>query len=506
MSPKAHVRNLANMELPILVILFISFFWFIIKPYVQSKSKKLPPGPTGLPIVGSLFELGSKPNQSLAQLAKTHGPLMTLKFGSLTTIIVSSADVAKEILHKHDETFSARIIPGAVAAQPNPEHTLAWVNGDHTWKKKRRFLSTQMFNNQRLDLLQELRHQKMEQLVNHIRSQCDTGSPVDIGRVAFATTLNLISNTIFSIDMVDPEFKTAHEFKELVWTIMETAGVPNLSDYFPVLKWLDLQGVRRRIRPAYLRLHEIFEEQIEMRIQAKAEGMKKKGDFLDVLLDHCEDDGSGFGSDFKPLMVDLFIAGSDTSAITTEWAMAELLRKPEELNKVRQEIIQQIGTERPVKESDINKLPYLQAVVKEAMRLHPAVSLLLPHKAQNDIEVLGYTVPKGTQVLVNAWAIGRDPKSWVRPLEFLPERFIESSVDYKGRDFEYIPFGAGRRICPGLPLAIRMVNLMLASIIQPFNWTLPDGMAPEKLDMEEQFGVSLRKATPLVAIPSMEQK
>ncbi|XP_047261000.1 geraniol 8-hydroxylase-like [Capsicum annuum] len=186
--------------------------------------------------------------------------------------------------------------------------------------------------------------------------------------------------------------------------------------------------------------------------------------------------------------------------------MAELLRKPEELNKVRQEIIQQIGTERPVKESDINKLPYLQAVVKEAMRLHPAVSLLLPHKAQKDIEVLGYTVPKGTQVLVNAWAIGRDPKSWVRPLEFLPERFIESSVDYKGRDFEYIPFGAGRRICPGLPLAIRMVNLMLASIIQPFNWTLPDGMAPEKLDMEEQFGVSLRKATPLVAIPSMEQK
>ncbi|CAN4099801.1 unnamed protein product [Withania somnifera] len=185
--------------------------------------------------------------------------------------------------------------------------------------------------------------------------------------------------------------------------------------------------------------------------------------------------------------------------------MAELLRKPEALNKVRQEIIEQIGTERPVKESDIDKLPYLQAVVKEAMRLHPAVSLLLPHRAQNNIEVLGYTVPKDTQVFVNAWAIGRDPKSWERPLEFLPERFIESSVDYKGRDFEFIPFGAGRRICPGLPLAIRMVNLMLASIIQPFSWKLPDGMAPEKLDMEEQFGVSLRRANPLVAIPSMER-
>ncbi|KAM3308544.1 hypothetical protein P3S67_010288 [Capsicum chacoense] len=159
--------------------------------------------------------------------------------------------------------------------------------------------------------------------------------------------------------------------------------------------------------------------------------------------------------------------------------MAELLRKPEELNKVRQEIIEKIGTERPVKESDIDKLPYLQAIVKETLRLYPAAALLLPHKAQNDIEVLGYTVPKDSQVFVNAWVIGRDPKSWVRPLEFLPERFIESSVNYKGRDFEYIAFGAGRRICPGMPLAIRMVNLMLASIIQPFSWKLPKGMAPE---------------------------
>lgn len=201
----------------------------------------------------------------------------------------------------------------------------------------------------------------------------------------------------------------------------------------------------------------------------------------------------------------MFIAGSDTSASTTEWAMAELLRNPEELNKVRQEIIQQIGIERAVKESDMDKLPYLQAVVKETMRLHPATPLLLPHKAQHDVQVLGFTVPKDSQVLVNAWAIGRDPKSWERPLEFLPGRFMESSVDYKGRDFEFIPFGAGRRICPGMPLAIRMVNLILASIIQPFNWKLPDGMTPEKLDMEEQFGVTLKKAIPLVAIPCMKE-
>ncbi|XP_059299290.1 geraniol 8-hydroxylase-like isoform X2 [Lycium ferocissimum] len=490
------------MELPILLFcISLIFCWFIIKPFLYSKSsRKLPPGPTGLPIIGSLLELGPRPNRSLAELAEIYGPLMTLKLGSVTTIIASSPETAKEILQIHDKTLSARTVPHVVASQPNVEAT--------------KICNTQLFTNQRLDALQELRHQKVEWLVNHIRKlQCDNnndnndnGSPVDIGRVAFATTLNLVSCTIFSIDIVDPEFEKAQEFKDLVWRIMEYSAKPNLADYFPVLKWLDLQGVKRHIRPAYLRLREIFEQLIEKRIEARAAGLKKKGDFLDVLLDQCEDDESGFDrKTIKPLILDLFIAGSDTSSATTEWAMAELLRKPEELNKVRQEIIQQIGTERPVKETDIDKLPYLQAVVKETLRLHPAVPLLLPRKALNDTEMFGYTVPKNSQVFVNAWAIGRNPKYWEKPLEFMPERFLKSSVDYKGRNFEYIPFGAGRRICPGMPLAIRMVNLMLASIIQPFNWKLPKGMEPENLDMEEQFGVTLRKVIPLVAIPSMEE-
>ncbi|KAM3375388.1 Geraniol 8-hydroxylase [Capsicum baccatum] len=495
------------MELSILLFcISLIFCWFFIKLIFNFKSSmKLPPGPAGLPIIGSILELGSRPNRSLAELSKIHGPLMTLKLGSITTIIASSPESAKEILQKHDKTFSARTVPDAVESQPNREATLAWVPPDNMWRNERRICNTQMFTNQRLDSVQELRHQMAERLVNHIRKQCESGSAVDVGRVAFATTLNLMSRTIFSIDMVDQEFEKAQEFKDLVWRIMEGTGKPNLSDYFPVLKWLDLQGVRRRTRPAYLRLHEIFEEQIGKRLEDRRNsGMNKEEmDFLDVLLDQCEDERSGFGRNtIKPLIVDLFIAGSDTSAATTEWAMAELLRNPQELNKVRQEIIEQIGIERPVKESDINKLPYLQAVVKETLRLHPAVPLLLPRKALNNTEIFGYTVPKDSQVLVNAWAIGRDSKSWVRPLEFLPERFIESSVDYKGRDFEYIPFGAGRRICPGMPLAIRLVNLMLASIIQPFNWKLPKGMTPENLDMEEQFGVTLRKAIPLVAVPS----
>lgn len=181
--------------------------------------------------------------------------------------------------------------------------------------------------------------------------------------------------------------------------------------------------------------------------------------------------------------------------------MAELLRNPEVMRKARSEIIRVIGSERAVKESDIDGLPYLQAVVKETLRLHPAAPLLLPYKARNDAEICGYTIPKGANVLVNIWAINRDPKYWNHPLKFYPERFIGSKLDYKGGSFEFIPFGAGRRLCLGLPLATRMVNLMLASMILSFDWKLPQGISPKDLDMQEHFGMTLKKAKPLYAIP-----
>ncbi|XP_052210604.1 geraniol 8-hydroxylase-like [Diospyros lotus] len=498
------------MELYILLIC-ISIFWFFFFNQLlrRSSSKKLPPGPAGVPLIGSLHRLGPRPNQSLADLSKIYGPIMTLKLGSVTTIVASSADAAKAILQTHDHSFSGRPVPASVATQPNPEATIAWVPADNSWRSRRRICATQMFSAQKLDQLQHLRQRKAQELVSHIKRHAVSAAPVDIGRAAFATTLNLISNTIFSIDMVDQDFDSAKEFKDLVWTIMENAGKPNFSDYFPVLRRLDLQGLKRRIRPAYRRLHEIFDEVIEKRLRDRGSDLvnDRKGDFLDALLDQCEEDGSDFNPiTIKPVILDLFIAASDTSAITTEWAMAELLRKPDILERTRNEIIGTIGADHQMQESDMDRLPYLQAVVKETMRLHPAAPLLLPHKARNDVELQGFVVPKNTQVLVNVWAIGRDPKHWEDPSSFSPERFLNSSLDYKGRDFEYIPFGAGRRMCPGMPLAIRMIHLMLASILQSFNWKLPPGTTPEKMDMEEQFGVTLKKAVPVLAIPVIETK
>ena len=198
---------------------------------------------------------------------------------------------------------------------------------------------------------------------------------------------------------------------------------------------------------------------------------------------------------------DLFTAGTETTASTLEWAMAELLHNPKALLESQRELKQIIGEGNLVEESDVARLPYLQAIVKETLRLHPSVPLLLPRKAEVDVELHNFIVPKGAQVLVNAWAISRDPSIWEEPDSFLPKRFLGSEVDIKGRDFGLIPFGAGRRICPGLPLAIRMLHLMLGGLIHSFDWKLEDGVTPERLYMEDKYGLVLHKAQPLRAIP-----
>ena len=199
---------------------------------------------------------------------------------------------------------------------------------------------------------------------------------------------------------------------------------------------------------------------------------------------------------------DLFVAGIDTTSSTVEWAMAELLRNPEKMGKAQDELEQVLGKDGLGQELDISKFPYLQAIMKETFRLHPPAPFLVPHKAETDVEMCGFIVPKNAQILVNVWAMGRDSSIWTNPDLFMPERFLEhDNIDFKGQDFELIPFGAGRRICPGLPLANRMVHLMLACLVHDFNWKLAGEIKPKDMDMSETFGITLHRAKPLRAIP-----
>ena len=200
----------------------------------------------------------------------------------------------------------------------------------------------------------------------------------------------------------------------------------------------------------------------------------------------------------------MFAAGTDTTTSTLEWAMAEVLHNPDILKKVQGELRSIIRPRHKVEEKDLVNLPYLLAVIKETLRLHPPLPFLVPHMAMDSCKMLGYCIPKETQVLVNVWAIGRDPNTWKDPLVFKPERFLEPNmqvVDYKGHHFEFIPFGSGRRICPAVPLASRVLPLALASLLHSFNWVLPGGLNPKHMDMSERMGITLRKSVPLRAIP-----
>ncbi|XP_077235604.1 geraniol 8-hydroxylase-like [Tasmannia lanceolata] len=465
----------------------------------DSGKVKLPPGPVPLPIVGNLFQIGDKPNESLAELAKKYGPLMTLRLGRVLTVVVSSSNMAKEVLQTHDQAFAGRTVPDAVRALNHNKASMVFLPPNSYWRKLRMICTTQIFTTQKLESSQVLRHQKVQQLVAHIGKNCVMGDSVDIGRAAFACTLNMLSNTVFSVDLVDPDSESAQDFKDTVWNIMEEVGKANLSDYFPFLRSIDLQGIRHRTAAVYRKVHVAFDGLIEQRLLSRASSKSPRmNDFLDVLLDHKENDDKFAIND---LLLDLFVGGTDTSSNTLEWAMAELLRKPDAMAKAQSEIMQTISLEQRVEESDIARLPYLQAVVKETLRLHPPAPFLIPHRAESNVDICGFTIPKNTQVLINVWAISRDANIWPNPTTFLPERFLGSQVDFRGQDFELIPFGAGRRICPGLALGSRIVHLMLASLLRSFSWKLPDGTTPEDMDMRDKFGVTIKKAVPLRAIP-----
>ncbi|KAL0923556.1 hypothetical protein M5K25_007618 [Dendrobium thyrsiflorum] len=484
-------------------LLWSAFFTALTILFLRRRSSKdlpLPLGPRPLPVLGNLLELGQNPHRSLARLARTHGPVMSLKIGSIHTIIISSPSFAKEVLKTKEHSISGRQVPDVVQSLGHHEFSIAWSSPNQSWRYLRTLVKTHLFNTQSLDATQLLRRRKIHELVAYVRGK--NGEAVHIALAAFSTVLNLISTTFLSIDMIDLRSESAQELKDLIWGLMEEAGRPNLSDFFPSLAPMDLQGRRRRFRVYYNKLYDFLDKMVENRLTTTAEeGRRTNPDILDVLLQLSQEDNSKLSRRMiECLLLESFAAGSETTSTTLEWAMAELLRRPELMKMAREEIKSVIGFEREIEESDISKLPFLQAVLKETLRLHPPAPLLLPHKVEVSTEINGYLVPKNSQVLVNVWAISRDEGVWKNPNCFVPERFMgEREIDFHGQHFEFIPFGSGRRICPGLSFGVRMVQIMLASLIQSFEWSLPDGIMPKNLDLKEKFGITLTLASPLKA-------
>ncbi|CAM8922591.1 unnamed protein product [Rhodiola kirilowii] len=480
---------------PILCVAIILISSILLgKLTTTSAPNNLPPGPPRLPIIGNLHQLGQTPHRSLHRLAAKYGPIMHLKLGTIPTIVISSPHYAKQLLQTHDHVFSSRYLPDTICALNHENMSVVLLPVCPKWRNLRKAIATEFFSQTRLDESQGIRFKKIQQLVEYVGD--NTGKVLDVGFLAFITMINFISSSLMSVDLADYNSESSLEFRELVTESLRLVGKPNLSDFFPALRFLDLQGLRKESERNQTRIFSIIASFVDQR---ESSGIGSE-DVLDALL-RKQSEYELCSEDIKHLFGDLFVAGSDTSSTTVEWAMTELLRNPDKMKNAQSEIRSQIGNERLVQESDITKLKYVQAVVKETLRLHPPAPFLVPHKTIADVNIDGYTVPVGSQILINVWSMGHDSNIWTNPESFEPERFLNSDMEYKGRNFEFIPFGAGRRICPGLSLAHRIVLVVLASLIHSFDWKLENGMRPEDIDMNDQFGLSVHKLVPLHAIP-----
>jgi cytochrome P450 len=200
------------------------------------------------------------------------------------------------------------------------------------------------------------------------------------------------------------------------------------------------------------------------------------------------------------LLQDMFAAGTDTNFITLDWAMTELIMNPHVMEKAQAEVRSVVGDRRVVQESDLRRLNYMKAVIKEIFRLHPAAPVLVPRESLEDVVIDGYNIPAKTRIYVNVWGMGRDPELWENPETFEPERFMGSGIDFKGQDFELIPFGAGRRICPAITFGIATVEIALAQLLHSFDWKLPPGLEAKDIDNTEAFGISMHRTVPLHVI------
>ncbi|KAJ7971481.1 Cytochrome P450 family protein [Quillaja saponaria] len=484
----------------------------LLRHKILPSNRRRPPGPLGWPIFGNMFQLGTMPHRTLAHLRDKYGPVIWLRIGAIDTMVILSAKTATQFFKNHDQTFAERSITDVMRVRGYDKASLALAPYGSYWRVLRRLVTVDMIASKRVNDTAIVRRRCVDEMLVWIKKEAEKleqGHGIEVARFVFLMSFNLLGNLILSRNLFSPESKEASEFFTTMMSFLQWSGHPNVVDLFPWLRWLDPQGLRSKMERDMGKALDVVSKFVKDRLEEqKVEGHDQKSkDFLDVLLEFQrngnEDSSRMSDNDLNIFVLELFIAASETSSSTIEWALTELLCNPEVMVKVKDEVGRVIGPNRKLEESDIDNLPYLQAVIKETFRLHPPIPFLVPRKAMQETIFMGYNIPKDTQVFVNAWAIGRDPDVWEEPLSFKPERFIGSEIDYKGQHYELIPFGAGRRMCAGVPLAHRALHLILGSLLHHFDWELDGNVSRETMDMKDSLGVTMRKREPLLAVPKI---
>ncbi|PON43457.1 Cytochrome P450, E-class, group I, partial [Parasponia andersonii] len=498
-----------NMELqlpsfPILVTFFLFVFMVMKILKTSNAASKLPPGPWKLPLVGNIHQLfGSLPHHALRDLAKKYGPFMYLRIGQVPTIVVSSPEYAREVMRTHDAVLASR--PRVLFADImlyNCADIVFAPYGEH-WRQLRKICTHELLSASRVHSFRPIREEEWFNFIESIAS--NVGSAINLTERIQTWTFSIVSRAAFG--------KKSRDHEEFISTVVEAMDVSvgfELADLFPSFTLFtkisrSKPKLERLQRKAARIIENIIKEHKENKSTEKNGDIGREEDLVDVLLKlhNNSDHGISLTSDsLKAVIWDMFAAGSETSSTAIDWAMAEMIRNPIVMKKAQDEVREVFSRKGSVDETGLDEMKYLKSVVKETLRLHPPLSLSIPRESLEKCEISGYEVPEKTRIIINTWAIGRDPKHWSEPESFIPERFLDSPVDFKGNNFEYIPFGAGRRICPGMLFGIINTELPLALLLYHFDWKLPSDMKHEDLDMTEVFGASFRRKDVLHLIPT----
>ncbi|XP_015867271.3 cytochrome P450 71AU50 [Ziziphus jujuba] len=484
----------------ILALLLLAYI--LLWKRTNNNNKRLPPGPRGFPIFGSLHLLGEFPHRDLHRLAKQYGPIMHIRLGLIPTIVVSSPKAAELFLKTHDLVFASRPPHEAAKHISYNQKSMAFAEYGSYWRDVRKMCTLELLSNVKINSFRAMRKEEVGLFIDSLRKSARDRVAVDLSVKVSSLSADMSCRMVFGKKFADSEFDE-RGFKAVIQEGMQLSAAPNLGDYIPPIASLDLQGLTKKMKKVGKVFDDFFEKIIDEHAQSKDEDKNK--DFVDVMLGFLGSEESEYRierSNIKAIILDMLSASIDTASTTIDWAISELIKNPNIMKKVQEELENTVGMKRTVEETDLESLDYLNMVVKETLRLHPAGPLLIPHASTEDCTINGFHIPKKAHIIINAWAIGRDPDAWTDAEKFSPERFVGSNIDVRGRDLQLIPFGSGRRGCPGIQLGLTVVRLVLAQLVHCFDWELPNGMSPADLDMTEEFGLTVPRAKHLLAIPT----
>ncbi|XP_057428831.1 6,7,8-trihydroxycoumarin synthase-like [Lotus japonicus] len=482
------------LALPLLI-----FFTLLLKKSIKKKLP-LPPGPRGIPIIGNLHQLDSSNlHFQLWNFSKIYGPIFSLRMGFKRAIIISTPKLAQEILNDHDLDVCTRPM---TLSQKMFSYNGIDMNFSPQWKEMRKIAAIHFFSAKKVSSFSHVRKSEVKKMIQkisgHVSSSKITNLSEIIMSVATAINCRILFGRTYEEDGAEKSrfHGILNEGQALFLTFF-------ISDYIPFLGWIDkITGSLARLESTFNSFDVFFQQVLNDHQNPNRQKDADEGDVIDALL-QLKKQGCPLidltDDQIKAILMDLLMGSIDTSVASSVWVMTGLIKNPRAMKKAQEEVRNLCGNKEFIDEDDIQKLEYFKAVIKEALRFYSPAPLL-PREVNKSFIIDGYEIQSKTLVFVNLWAIHRYHEAWKDPEEFYPERFLDNNIDFKGRDFELIPFGAGRRICPGIQMGIATVEVIIANLLNSFDWEMPIGMIRENIDDEGLPGLARHKKNHLCLV------